>query len=58
MHKQDGTEYEARILSGFQGIFQRHLHDKGSLIKILNWITSSPSPERFLQFLLPNERIS
>ena len=33
--KQDGTEYEACTLSGFQRSFQRHLHGKGSLINIL-----------------------
>ena len=35
VRKQDGTEYEARTLSGFQRSFQRHLHGKGSLINIL-----------------------
>ena len=35
VRKQDGTEYEAHTLSGFQRSFQRHLHDKGSLINIL-----------------------
>ena len=34
VRKQDGNEYEARTLSGFQRSFQRHLHDKGSLINI------------------------
>ena len=33
--KQDGTEYEPCTLSGFQRSFQRHLHEKGSLIDIL-----------------------
>ena len=36
VRKQDGTEYEARTLSGgFQRSLQRHFHDRGSLINIL-----------------------
>ena len=35
VRKQDGTEYEPCTLSGFQRSFQRHLHEKGSLINIL-----------------------
>ena len=35
VRKQDGTDYEPRTLSGFQRSFQRHLHEKGSLINIL-----------------------
>ena len=35
VRKQNGTEYEPGTLSGFQRSFQRHLHEKGSLINIL-----------------------
>ena len=41
VRKQNGTEYEPGVLSGFQRSFQRYLHEKGSLINILR-ITSSP----------------
>jgi len=56
VREQDGTEYEPRTLSGFQRSFQRHLHEKGSLINILKDNEfSKVSPERFW---LPNERTS
>jgi len=35
VRKQNGTEYEPGTLSSFQRSFQRHLHEKGSLINIL-----------------------
>ena len=35
VRKQNSTEYEPGTLSGFQRSFQRHLHEKGSLINIL-----------------------
>ena len=35
IRKQNGTEYEPGTLSGFQCSFERHLHEKGSLINIL-----------------------
>ncbi|CAH3187788.1 unnamed protein product [Porites lobata] len=35
VRKQNGTEYEPGVLSGFQRSFQRYLHEKGSLINIL-----------------------
>jgi len=34
VRKQNGTEYEPGTLNGFQRSFQRHLHEKGSLINI------------------------
>ena len=35
LRKQNGTEYEPGTFGGFQRRFQRHLHEKGSLINIL-----------------------
>ena len=35
VRKQNGTEYEPGTLGGFQRVFQRYLHEKGSLINIL-----------------------
>ena len=52
VRKQNGTECEPGTLSGFQRSFQRHLHEKGSLINILK-DKDFPSPEKCL---LPNER--
>ena len=35
VRKQDGSEYEPATLSGFQRSFQRHLHEKRSMLNIL-----------------------
>ena len=45
VRKRDGTENEPCTLSGFQRIFQRHLHEEGSLINILKGNEFSKSRE-------------
>ena len=45
VRKQDGTEYEPCTFSAFQQSFQRHLHEKGSLINNLKDIEFSKSRE-------------